>query len=91
MMNMQVGPNDPAVALTLKDDLGLTQEQVQGLERICEEARQQAAQLLTEAQKKRLQAVFGDQNGGPGMHGAMMKAGHGKSQKPAGRPAKNAN
>ena len=57
MMRAAIDPQDPAALLALKDDLGLTDEQTDKLQAIVQETRQQAAAVLTPAQKEKLKGL----------------------------------
>jgi hypothetical protein len=62
---MRMDPNDPSHVLALKNELQLTNEQVNRLEKILAHARQLTEKVLTKEQKKKLQSL------GPGMGGHM--------------------
>ena len=88
LMGMTVKPGDPQAVLALKDDLKLTDQQVQQLQGIAEKARAEAMKVLNEMQSTEL-AKLGDapesvvgmckmmtDEGKPGMmpmHSGMMK------------------
>jgi Spy/CpxP family protein refolding chaperone len=56
-------PNDPGHVLAMKNELQLTNEQVNKLEKILAHARQLTEKVLTKEQKKKLQSL----GPGPGM------------------------
>ena len=62
MANMRMDPNDPAAVLAHKDDLSLTKQQVQRLERMLKSGKKHAAPLLSKEQKKKLQELAGTQD-----------------------------
>jgi hypothetical protein len=88
--NSRIDQNDPQALLALKDDLALTQKQVQSLEKMAKAGRKQAAQVLTKEQKKKLQELAGTADTARGRHGPMMKGPQGKPPKAPGRPMKKA-
>ena len=61
MANMRMDPNDPAAVLAHKDDLSLTKQQVQRLERMLKSGKMHAAPLLSKEQKKKFQELAGTQ------------------------------
>lgn len=73
MMNRSLAPNDPATLLALKDRLQLTDEQIQNLESIAEDARQEAEQVLTDQQKEQLAPLGQGPTTMRGMHQHMMQ------------------
>ncbi len=73
MMNMEVKPTDPAALLALKDKLELTEEQIDRLEKIREQAREQTEGLLTAEQKKQLEPLQKMPGTCMAMHQEMMQ------------------
>lgn len=57
MMRAQLDPGDPAAVIAMKDELGLSEEQVKKLQQMAETTRSQAKGVLTEEQKKKLQEM----------------------------------
>ena len=57
MMRLEVTPDDPAAILALKDELGLTDEQVGQLDTILAEAREKANAVLTPEQQEKLEGL----------------------------------
>jgi len=88
--NSRIDQNDPQALLALKDEIALTQKQVQALEKMAKAGRKQAAQVLTKEQKKKLQELAGTADTARGRHGPMMKGPQGKPPKAPGRPMKKA-
>lgn len=73
MMNMEVKPTDAAALLALKDQLELTDEQIDRLEKIREQAREQTEGLLTTEQKNRIQPLQKMPGTCMAMHQEMMQ------------------
>jgi hypothetical protein len=61
MADMHMDQNDPAAVLAHKDDLSLTKQQVQRLERMLKSGKMHAAPLLSKEQKKKFQELAGTQ------------------------------
>ena len=61
MADMRMDQNDPAAVLAHKDDLSLTKQQVQRLERMLKSGKMHAAPLLSKEQKKKFQELAGTQ------------------------------
>ncbi|NIA08163.1 MAG: hypothetical protein GWP14_11115 [Actinobacteria bacterium] len=57
LMRTRIETNDPAGLLAIKDELKLTKEQVGKLQTIADKARKEAKALLSDEQKKKLEAV----------------------------------
>jgi hypothetical protein len=76
---MRTDLSDPEVVLSRKDELALTQDQVQLLEKMRTAGRKQASYLLNKEQKEKLQKPAGNANAPRGPHGPMMQGGQGKS------------
>ena len=55
----EVSSNDPAAILTLKDDLGLTEDQARKLRVVSDRARADSVALLTADQRAKLQVMAG--------------------------------
>ena len=75
MADMQMDQNDPAAVLAHKDDLSLTKQQVQRLERMLKSGKKHAAPLLSKEQKKKLQELAGTQAPARDMQRPMTKPG----------------
>lgn len=73
MMQTAINPGDPAAILSFKDDLKLTDKQVQKLQAIADKARQEAKGVLNEQQAKTLQAVPAKPDTSMAMHQQMMQ------------------
>ena len=65
-----VNQNDPQAVLALKDEIGLTADQIKRLEKMAGNGRKQAAPLLTREQKQKLKKLPAAQTM-QGMHGGM--------------------
>jgi len=68
-------PNDPAAVLAHKDDLSLTKQQVQRLERMLKSGKMHAAPLLSKEQKKKFQELAGTQTPAGDTQRPMTKPG----------------
>jgi hypothetical protein len=94
-MCMSMHQHDPAALLAVKDELHLTPQQVEALDKLLNDTRQQAAALLNAEQQAQLGQLIGSPDAS-GAHAAHADhaghAGHAKPEakpnKPAGRPAK---
>jgi len=75
MANMHMDQNDPAAVLAHKDDLSLTKEQVQRLERMLKSGKMRAAPLLSKEQKKKFQELAGTQAAARDTQRPMTKPG----------------
>ena len=83
-----IDQNDPEAVLAHKDTLGLSEEQVQQLERMVGAGEKEAANVLTEDQKQKLQGLAGAASGARGMRNSMMQRMRGKPLKPPS-PSRN--
>jgi hypothetical protein len=77
MMDMQMDEHDPACLLAVKDDLGLTREQILALNKILADARRQAAALMTSPQRDKLRGLAKTPSTGRQMQRHMMQGGQG--------------
>jgi hypothetical protein len=73
MVDTSIRATDPQALLANQADLDLSQEQAQQVERIAEQARQDALAVLTDAQRKQLEAIGDEPTGMMQMHQQMMK------------------
>jgi hypothetical protein len=71
MMNAEMSKDDAACLLAIKEELKLTPEQVQKLEQIVKQSRQEAAAILTPEQQKTLAEVPGQSTSMSAMHAKM--------------------
>jgi hypothetical protein len=71
MMNAEMSTDDAACLLAFKQELKLTPEQVQKLEQIVKESRQEAPAILTPEQQKTLAEVAGQPASMNAMHAKM--------------------
>jgi hypothetical protein len=85
MMRAQLDPADPAAILAMKDELGLSEEQIRKLQQMAEATRSQAKGVLTEEQKKKLQQMPKEPRCPMDMHEMMMKRMADKMGKKAGK------
>ena len=82
MADMHTDQNDPAAVLAHKDDLSLTKEQVQRLERMIKSGKKHAAPLLNKEQKKKFQELAGTQDSARAKQHPMMKPDAAKAKPP---------
>ena len=83
MMAAQTDPNDPAAILALKDELGLTAEQVAKLDTLAQQAREGAQAVLTEEQRAKLKELAGTPKTMMEMHRQMMERMGGMQMEPS--------
>lgn len=92
MMNAEICKDDAACLLACKQDLKLSSEQIQKLDQIIKQSRQEAAAVLTPEQQKTLAEVPGKPECMCAMHAAMhekmMKKTEAAPAKPAEEKAK---
>ena len=80
IINAGVSPTDPAVVLAEREQLKLTEEQVQQIERIAEKARQQTKAVLTDSQQQQLREIGDQPRSMMQMHNQMMQRWHQRMQ-----------
>src|SRR5690606_1380561 len=84
-MDAELSPSDPAVLLGMKGPLELTDEQIEQLQTLAQEARRAAAAVLTEAQRQQVAQLPQQPRSIRQMHrqmmGRMQEMGGGMDQK----------